>query len=58
MATGEGEDHASVPGKPFGVYAEGDSSESEGETEPVKAFLRRISTNKEIKCSVSRIRYS
>ncbi|XP_071543284.1 diacylglycerol kinase delta isoform X2 [Panulirus ornatus] len=53
MATGGGEFHVSVPGKPFGGYAEGDSSESEGETEPAKAFLRRISTNKEIKCSVS-----
>ena len=33
--------------------AEGDSSESDGETEPAKSFHRRISTNKEIKCSVS-----
>ncbi|XP_042219115.1 diacylglycerol kinase eta-like isoform X2 [Homarus americanus] len=53
MATGGSELHASVPGKPTGAYAEGDSSESEGETEPAKSFHRRISTNKEIKCSVS-----
>ncbi|XP_045624298.2 diacylglycerol kinase delta isoform X2 [Procambarus clarkii] len=53
MATGGSELHASVPGKPTGPYAEGDSSESEGETEPAKSFHRRISTNKEIKCSVS-----
>lgn len=32
---------------------EGDSSESDGETEPAKSFHRRISTNKEIKCAVS-----
>lgn len=29
-----------------------DSSDSDGETEPAKNFLRRISTNKEIKTSV------
>lgn len=29
-----------------------DSSESEDETEPAKAFHRRLSTNREIKCSV------
>lgn len=29
-----------------------DSSESEGETEPAKSFHRRLSTNREIKCSV------
>ncbi|KAK4880789.1 hypothetical protein RN001_008935 [Aquatica leii] len=30
-----------------------DSSESDGETEPAKSFHRRLSTNCEIKCSVS-----
>ncbi|GLV41416.1 uncharacterized protein CBL_06646 [Carabus blaptoides fortunei] len=30
-----------------------DSSESEGETEPAKSFHRRLSTNREIKCSAS-----
>ena len=30
-----------------------DSSDSDGETEPAKNFFRRISTNKEIKTSVS-----
>ena len=30
-----------------------DSSESEAETEPAKAFHRRISTNREIKTTVS-----
>lgn len=29
-----------------------DSSESDGETEPAKSFHRRLSTNREIKCSV------
>ncbi|GJQ85591.1 hypothetical protein Trydic_g20143 [Trypoxylus dichotomus] len=29
-----------------------DSSESETETEPAKSFHRRLSTNREIKCSV------
>lgn len=29
-----------------------ESSESEGETEPAKSFHRRLSTNREIKCSV------
>ena len=29
-----------------------ESSESDGETEPAKSFHRRLSTNKEIKCSV------
>lgn len=29
-----------------------DSSESEGETEPAKSFHRRLSTNRDIKCSV------
>lgn len=33
---------------------DGDSSESDGETEPARSFHRRISTNKEIKCAVSR----
>ena len=32
-----------------------DSSDSDGETEPAKNFFRRISTNKEIKTSVSNI---
>ena len=45
--------HISVPGKPSGAYTEVDSSESDGETEPAESFHRRISTNKEIKCSVS-----
>ncbi|KAK8386487.1 hypothetical protein O3P69_010841 [Scylla paramamosain] len=53
MATGGGEVHVSVPGRPSGAYAEVDSSESDGETEPAESFHRRISTNKEIKCSVS-----
>ena len=35
-------------------FTEGESSESDGETEPAKSFHRRISTNKEIKCSVSK----
>ncbi|XP_063914005.1 diacylglycerol kinase eta isoform X4 [Zophobas morio] len=30
-----------------------DSSESEGETEPAKSFHRRLSTNRDIKCSAS-----
>ncbi|KAJ9585835.1 hypothetical protein L9F63_020537 [Diploptera punctata] len=30
-----------------------ESSESDGETEPAKSFHRRLSTNREIKCSVS-----
>lgn len=29
-----------------------DSSESDGETEPAKSFHRRLSTNRDIKCSV------
>lgn len=29
-----------------------ESSESEGETEPAKSFHRRLSTNRDIKCSV------
>lgn len=29
-----------------------DSSESEAETEPAKSFHRRLSTNRDIKCSV------
>ena len=29
-----------------------DSSESEAETEPARSFHRRLSTNREIKCSV------
>ena len=29
-----------------------ESSESDGETEPAKSFHRRLSTNREIKCSV------
>lgn len=29
-----------------------ESSGSENETEPAKSFLRRLSTNKDIKCSV------
>lgn len=33
-----------------------DSSESEGETEAVKSFHRRISTNKDIKTTVSSIK--
>ncbi|KAL7648929.1 UNVERIFIED_CONTAM: hypothetical protein RMT77_000864 [Armadillidium vulgare] len=42
----------SVPGAEV-RDVDGDSSESDGETEPAKSFHRRISTNKEIKCSVS-----
>ena len=30
-----------------------DSSDSDGETEPARSFHRKISTNKDIKCSVS-----
>lgn len=41
----------SVPGAEV-RDVDGDSSESDGETEPAKSFHRRISTNKEIKCSV------
>ena len=33
-----------------------DSSESEGESEPAKSFHRRVSTNKEIKTSVSAVK--
>lgn len=29
-----------------------ESSESDGETEPAKSFHRRLSTNREINCSV------
>ena len=29
-----------------------DSSDSDGETEPARSFHRKISTNKDIKCSV------
>lgn len=36
-----------------GMASQADSSDSEGETEPAKAFHRRISTNREIKTSVS-----
>ena len=36
-------------------YTEGESSESDGETEPAKSFHRRISTNKEIKGTVSNL---
>ena len=31
-----------------------ESSDSDGETEPARSFHRKISTNKDIKCSVSR----
>lgn len=41
-------------GKTGGISGQDDSSESDGETEPARAFHRRISTNKEIKSSVSR----
>ncbi|XP_049822448.1 diacylglycerol kinase eta-like [Aethina tumida] len=30
-----------------------DSSESDGETEPARSFHRRLSTNRDIKCSAS-----
>ena len=39
-----------VPTLSAGV--DGDSSESDGETEPAKSFHRRFSTNKNIKSSV------
>lgn len=35
----------------FPVVVE-ESSESEGETEPARSYHRRLSTNREIKCSV------
>ncbi|CAL4066650.1 unnamed protein product, partial [Meganyctiphanes norvegica] len=51
MATvGEAVPEGGKTGEP---HSEAESSESEAETEPAKAFHRRISTNKEIKCSVS-----
>lgn len=53
MAAGGGALHVGAPGKPSGGFTDVDSSESDGETEPAESFHRRISTNKEIKCSVS-----
>ncbi|KAK7065412.1 hypothetical protein SK128_008772 [Halocaridina rubra] len=56
MATGGGIVSYVISGKSVGVggvFTEGESSESDGEAEPAKAFRRIISTNKEIKCSVS-----
>lgn len=54
MAAGGGALHVSVPCRPSGGgFTEVDSSESDGETEPAESFHRRISTNKEIKSSVS-----
>lgn len=53
MAAGGGALLAALPGKPSGAFAEVDSSESDGENEPAESFHRRITTNKEIKCSVS-----
>lgn len=51
MASGDG-----VSAKNVGQRDAEESSESDGETEPAKSFRRRLSTNREIKCSVRSVR--
>ena len=60
MASAVGVDRGVIGGAIGGAMGkiseicEGESSESETETESGKPFHRRISTNREIKCSVSK----
>ena len=53
MATSDGGRMVASVEKISANTTQDDSSESEAEPEPVKAFHRRISTNKDIKTSVS-----